>query len=206
MHDVDNMDPTEADHVPTPDSCNPAPVSGTYFCFDFGQKRIGLAVGHSDTKSANPLTVIRNINGRPEWQHIDERVKEWKPAGIVVGLPVHEQDGQESKVRLDSHLQRNQTDRKQQNEDQQRRNVPAGRQPFDSNAQQLVLSAAFSKKLRHRYNIPVYRCDERYSSIEAARLLAENRSRGNRKKVGREDLDKVAAAIILNQWFNNEFE
>lgn len=183
MHDVDNMDPTEADHVPTPDSCNPAPVSGTYFCFDFGQKRIGLAVGHSDTKSANPLTVIRNINGRPEWQHIDERVKEWKPAGIVVGLPVHEQDG-----------------------DQQPRNVPGGRQPFDSNRQQLVLSAAFSKKLRHRYNIPVYRCDERYSSIEAARLLAENRSRGNRKKVGREDLDKVAAAIILNQWFNNEFE
>ena len=192
MHDVDNMDPTEADHVPAPDSSNPAPVSGTYFCFDFGQKRIGLAVGHSDTKSANPLTVIRNINGRPEWQHIDERVKEWKPAGIVVGLPVHEQDGQESNERLNSHLQRNQTDRKQQN--------------GDSNAQQLVLSAAFSKKLRYRYNIPVYRCDERYSSIEAARLLAENRSRGNRKKVGREDLDKVAAAIILNQWFNNEFE
>jgi len=64
------------------------------------------------------------------------------------------------------------------------------------NKQQLQLSAAFSKRLHKRYKIPVYRCDERYSSIEAARLLAENRNRGNRKKVGREDLDKVAAAII----------
>ena len=74
------------------------------------------------------------------------------------------------------------------------------------NKQQLQLSAAFSKRLYKRYKTPVFRCDERYSSIEAARLLAENRNRGNRKKVGREDLDKVAAAIILNQWFDNEFE
>lgn len=174
-----------------PDSCE-RPTSGTYFCFDFGQKRIGLAVGHSDTKSANPLTVIRNVNGRPEWDLIDQRVAEWKPAGMVVGLPVFET----SEV---STAGQNAADSTSQ--------APGTRKQADSrNTQQLQLSAAFSKKLRNRYKLPVYRCDERYSSIEAARLLAENRSRGNRKKVGREDLDKVAAAIILNQWFDNEFE
>lgn len=147
------------------------PVSGNYFCFDFGQKRIGLAVGHSETKSASPLCVIRNINGRPEWHQIDDQVGQWKPVGLVVGLPMQDDPQQNT-----------------------------------GNQQQLTLSAAFSKKLRNRYKLPVYRCDERFTSIEAARVLAENRSRGNRKKVARNDLDMVAAAIILDQWFNNDFQ
>jgi len=152
------MPDATSNHKPASDptdcgSTETSPLSGTYICFDFGQKRIGLAVGHSISKNSNPLTVVRNINGRPEWHHIDQCVNEWKPAGLVVGLPVPE--------------------------------LPAPTMEAPS---------------------PVYRCDERYSSIEAARLLAENRRRGNRKKVGREDLDKVAAAIILNQWFDNEFE
>lgn len=191
MHSTENTDQARPD--PTADPDNPCPASGTYFCFDFGQKRIGLAVGHSDTKSANPLTVIRNINGRPEWHHIDERVNEWKPTGLVVGLPLPDQENQEQNAPKHA-------------ESPENHRQSTGKQQTSGNNQQLLLSAAFSKKLRNRYKIPVYRCDERYSSIEAARLLAENRSRGNRKKVQREDLDKVAAAIILNQWFNNEFE
>jgi len=195
MHDADEAtQPPCGDPAPCHDTKQHAdsythPESGTYFSFDFGQKRIGLAVGHSDTKSANPLAVIRNINGRPEWHRIDELVEEWKPCGIVVGLPVFESSPlNESDWNTNSHTDNT-------------RRVADNR-----NKQQLQLSAAFSKRLHKRYKIPVYRCDERYSSIEAARLLAENRNRGNRKKVGREDLDKVAAAIILNQWFDNEFE
>jgi putative Holliday junction resolvase len=145
-----------------------APLPGTYVSFDFGQKRIGVAVGHSNTGSANPLAVVRNINGRPEWHAIDALIEEWQPVGLVVGQPVNEEAQDSGSARA------NQT---------------------HSNTQQLVLSAAFAKKIR-----------ERYSSMEAARLLAENRSRGKRKKVAREDLDKVAAAIILNQWFDNAFK
>lgn len=156
-----------------------APIAGTYVSFDFGQKRIGVAVGHSNTGSANPLAVVRNINGRPEWHAIDALIEEWKPVGLVVGQPVNEEAQDSGSARA------NQT---------------------HSNTQQLVLSAAFAKKIRNRYTLPVYRSDERYSSMEAARLLAENRSRGKRKKVAREDLDKVAAAIILNQWFDNAFK
>ena len=207
MHDAGNIDPAATDKEAVPER-NPLPASGTYFCFDFGQKRIGLAVGHSDTKTANPLTVIRNINGRPEWQQIDERIDEWKPVGLVVGLPVPELDKPEPQER--THPHNNQPGGWQRDEgqsgEQPGSRAPGDKKPLGRNTQQLVLSAAFSKKLRNRYNIPVYRCDERYSSIEAARLLAENRSRGNRKKVARADLDKVAAAIILNQWFNYEFE
>lgn len=182
-----------------PDCARPAPESGTYLCFDFGQKRIGLAVGHSHTKSANPLTVVRNINGRPEWHHLDERISEWKPVGLVVGLPVPEFNSESGSETTIPDSQDN------------IRCKPHGalgdsKQANGQSNQQLVLSAAFSRKLRHRYKLPVYRCDERYSSIEAARLLAENRSRGKRRKVGRDDLDKVAAAIILKQWFDNEFE
>lgn len=156
-----------------------APVSGTYISFDFGQKRIGVAVGHSNTGSANPLAVVRNINGRPEWHLIDTLIEEWKPVGLVVGQPVNEEAQDSGSARA------NQT---------------------RSNTQQLVLSAAFAKKIRNRYTLPVYRSDERYSSMEAARLLAENCSRGKRKKVARDDLDKVAAAIILNQWFDDAFK
>jgi len=192
-HNFDDLNSTSkstTSSAPPNDTC-PKYVSGVYFCFDFGQKRIGLAVGHSDTKTANPLSVIRNINGRPEWHHIDIQVKQWQPVGLIVGLPVYEEfAGNDEKKKVANSLPAKQPPAIQ----------PAG------NQQQLVLSAAFSKKLGHRYNIPVYRCDERYSSIEAARLLAENRGRGKRKKVGREDLDKAAAAIILSQWFNFEFQ
>lgn len=181
-----------------------SPNKGTYLCFDFGQKRIGVAVGHSDTKTANPMAVIRNINGRPEWDHMDKLIKEWKPTGLVVGLPLHENPEPETSERETSEPGVTATDIQPTVTHSSIAKTNATGHSA-SNNQQLLLSAAFSKKLRNRYKIPVYRCDERYSSIEAARLLAENRSRGKRKKVGREDLDKVAAAIILNQWFNNEF-
>jgi len=194
------MPDATSNHKPASDptdcgSTETSPLSGTYICFDFGQKRIGLAVGHSISKNSNPLTVVRNINGRPEWHHIDQCVNEWKPAGLVVGLPVPELPAPTMEA---PSIETRETE--------SHKIADSGSKQHAGNNQQLILSAAFSRKLRNRYKIPVYRCDERYSSIEAARLLAENRRRGNRKKVGREDLDKVAAAIILNQWFDNEFE
>lgn len=63
--------------------------------FDFGTKRIGVAVGQKITGTATPVTVVKARDGKPEWQVIDRLVEEWKPAVFVVGLPIN-MDGTES--------------------------------------------------------------------------------------------------------------
>ena len=55
--------------------------------FDFGLKRIGVAVGQSLTGSASPLGVVAVRDGEPDWDAIGRLVKEWRPDSLVVGLP-----------------------------------------------------------------------------------------------------------------------
>ncbi len=57
--------------------------------FDFGMKRIGAAVGQTVTRSATPLNVLPATDGIPDWQTIDELVKQWQPTVLVVGLPLN---------------------------------------------------------------------------------------------------------------------
>lgn len=61
-------------------------VSDTYLGFDFGNKKIGLAVGQTTTSQASPLKTIRSINQTPNWEVISQLIKEWLPAGFVVGI------------------------------------------------------------------------------------------------------------------------
>lgn len=60
--------------------------SDTYLGFDFGTKKIGVAVGQSTTATANALQTIRSPNQNPNWQLIGHLVKEWQPTGFVVGI------------------------------------------------------------------------------------------------------------------------
>ena len=69
----------------------------TILAFDFGSRRIGVAVGQQVTNSASPLGVIRNSQDGPDWEHIQRLIREWSPARLVVGLPVHA-DGSSSAV------------------------------------------------------------------------------------------------------------
>lgn len=55
--------------------------------FDFGTRRIGVAVGSSITGNASPLRVIRYDQQR--WQNIAALLREWQPDGLVVGVPHH---------------------------------------------------------------------------------------------------------------------
>ncbi|MEW6729495.1 MAG: Holliday junction resolvase RuvX [Pseudomonadota bacterium] len=56
--------------------------------FDFGERRIGVAVGQAVTGTARPLRVLPTKNrGQPDWQAIEDLVREWRPAGVVVGVP-----------------------------------------------------------------------------------------------------------------------
>jgi len=61
----------------------------TILAFDFGARRIGVAVGQQITSSASPLTVI--ANGGPEsiWVAIAALIDEWQPARLIVGMPSH---------------------------------------------------------------------------------------------------------------------
>lgn len=55
--------------------------------FDFGLKRIGIAVGQSVTGSASPLGVAAVRGGEPDWEAIGRLIAEWRPGALVVGLP-----------------------------------------------------------------------------------------------------------------------
>ncbi|SHE20974.1 Holliday junction resolvase RuvX [methanotrophic endosymbiont of Bathymodiolus puteoserpentis (Logatchev)] len=60
--------------------------SETYLGFDFGNKKIGTAVGQLMTKTASPLMTIRSLNQTPGWDKISALISEWQPTGLVVGV------------------------------------------------------------------------------------------------------------------------
>jgi putative holliday junction resolvase len=69
----------------------------TVLGFDFGLKRIGVAVGNSLLKQAQPLTVITAATNGAKFAAIGELVREWQPGRCVVGLPSHP-DGAEHEM------------------------------------------------------------------------------------------------------------
>lgn len=66
----------------------------TVLGFDFGMKRIGVAVGQSITETATPLPLLPAQDGAPNWVDVKAVLEEWKPQLLLVGLPVH-MDGTE---------------------------------------------------------------------------------------------------------------
>ena len=71
--------------------------SGTVLAFDFGERRIGIAVGEHLIKSANPLTTIDNESNEVRFAAITQLINEWQPKLLVVGLPLS-LDGSETEV------------------------------------------------------------------------------------------------------------
>lgn len=62
----------------------------------------------------------------------------------------------------------------------------------------------FIKRLKKRYALPVHLADERFSSMAAQEVIREQRSSGQRRRKTRHgDVDTVAAALILELWFNS---
>jgi len=134
--------------------------ANTYLAFDYGQKRIGVAVGQDLTRTASALTTLKTRDNTPPWDQISTLFQTWQPQAFVVGLP-YNQDGSEHAI------------------------TRAARR--------------FGNQLHGRYQIPVYWVDERLTSSEAERILAE---RGARSK--KEDIDKLAAQLILQSWFEQQ--
>lgn len=66
----------------------------TILAFDYGRKRIGVAVGQTVTATATPLTSVPARQFLPRWELISELVRRWEPDVLVVGLPLN-MDGTE---------------------------------------------------------------------------------------------------------------
>lgn len=126
----------------------------TVLGFDFGLKRIGVAVGNTLLKEAQPLTVITEATNDAKFAAIEALLKEWQPARCVVGLPMHP-DGAEHEM--------------------------------------TVRCRRFANQLHGRFGVATVLVDERYSSA----VIAQRRG---------DVIDAQAAAIILQQYFNEHAE
>ena len=72
---------------------NPGPVSvaptlQTFLAFDFGIKRTGFAVGNRLSRTAQPQGTIQ-AEGDARFVQIAQRIKEWQPDALVIGVPFH---------------------------------------------------------------------------------------------------------------------
>lgn len=56
--------------------------------FDYGGRRIGVAVGQRITGTATALAVVANSAQGPDWTTIDKLMREWRPAQLLIGLPL----------------------------------------------------------------------------------------------------------------------
>lgn len=61
----------------------------TIIAFDYGLRRIGVAVGQQVTDSASPLETVGNGDSGPDWERITAIVGEWRPQRLIVGIPMH---------------------------------------------------------------------------------------------------------------------
>lgn len=134
---------------------------GTVLAFDFGEKRIGVAVGERSLAQAHPLTTICSEVNVERFAVIAALIKEWQPVSLVVGLPVS----------LDG-------------------------TPHAMTAR----STRFANQLRGRFGLLVDYGEERLTSVEAEEKL---RGSGHNAKKAREQIDSLAAQIILQCFFDN---
>jgi putative Holliday junction resolvase len=72
-------------------------MSQTILAFDFGEKRIGVAIGNTITKTSEPLKIIEEKNQQDKFKVIEELIQDWQPQILVIGLPKHP-DGAEHEM------------------------------------------------------------------------------------------------------------
>ncbi|MET0044659.1 MAG: Holliday junction resolvase RuvX, partial [Candidatus Thiodiazotropha sp. 6PLUC3] len=76
------------------DTRNKVAQTDTLLGFDFGTRKIGVAVGQSLTGTATPLETLELVNHKPDWERIKQLIDEWQPQALVVGLPLDVDDSE----------------------------------------------------------------------------------------------------------------
>jgi putative holliday junction resolvase len=135
-------------------------MAKTILAFDFGEKRIGVAVGNDLLRRAQPLVTIPSTPVAERFAAIERLVAQWQPEQLVAGI-AYAADGSEH--------------------DMTRR------------------CTRFANQLEGRFNVPVARVDERYSSLDADELARKLRRSGELRQGG--PTDHLAAAVILERFF-----
>ena len=136
----------------------------TILAFDFGLRRIGVAVGQDVTGSASPIGVVANRESGTDHDKIAALIKEWGPTGLVVGMPAHA-DGSPSDLQ----------------------------EPVEAFIAELEV-----------YALPIDTVDERYTSVEAERVLKNARATGSRGRISKEMIDSAAAVFIAERYLASE--
>ena len=66
--------------------------------FDYGEKKIGVAVGQTETNTSSPLQIIlNNKNNKVNWNKLSFLLNEWKPDLVIIGKPLN-MDGTDSEI------------------------------------------------------------------------------------------------------------
>jgi putative Holliday junction resolvase len=76
------------------------PIAGTLLAFDFGERRMGVAVGNSISRTAQPLTTVQGESNDQRFAAIAALLAEWQPAALVVGLPCNDDGSPHEMTRL----------------------------------------------------------------------------------------------------------
>ena len=88
MRDAAMSHASKRTHPVPADSNAPPRVRGTVLAFDYGEKRLGVAAGEYETGLAHALPGIRAERSDARFAAIARLLGEWRPARLVVGLPL----------------------------------------------------------------------------------------------------------------------
>jgi putative Holliday junction resolvase len=79
---------------------NPRVLNATIVLgFDYGARRIGVALGNRVAHSARALEVLPNAAHGPDWARLDAILREWRPDALLVGLPLMLDDSEQANSR-----------------------------------------------------------------------------------------------------------
>jgi len=125
---------------------------GIVLGFDYGTRRVGVALGNGLTRSARALRILAGTQEAAPafWKELAGLIQEWQPQQLVVGVARH---------------------------------------PDGAAHEMTARCERFARQLEGRFRLPVARVDERYSSA----VLGSD---------ARQAVDDQAAAVILQQWFD----
>ena len=122
--------------------------------FDFGLRKIGIAVGQPITATATPVTIIKATDGIPDWRVIEQLIEEWQPVLLVIGLPLNMDDSESTMSQLARKFARKlngrfniayeMTDERLTSFEARPKGTDASR-PFDHLSAKLILESYFRK-------------------------------------------------------------
>lgn len=78
----------------------PQPTDGTVLAFDYGERKIGVALGNFITRHARALVILPNITAEGRFAAVAALIREWEPVRLVVGMPFNPQGGEQPSMKL----------------------------------------------------------------------------------------------------------